>query len=147
MENVETTNQNEKSTIEQAENEAIDKLNKRVALYKKDEKKAERDANIVKENLLPFIERIGKKLAKGIIDSIKFLYDAMVDPRTPIEAKLIAIAALIYLISPVDIIPDIIPGIGFVDDAAAITAAVASISVILLNHGIHLEEKKTNEQP
>lgn len=145
MENVETTNQNEKSTIEQAENEAIDKLNKRVALYKKDEKKAERDAVFVKENLLQFVERIGKKLAKGVIDSIKFLYSAMVDPRTPIEAKLIAIAALIYLISPIDIIPDIIPGIGFADDAAAIAAAVASISVILLKHGIHLEENKTHE--
>lgn len=145
MGNVNTSDQNEQSIVDQAETEAIEKINKRVALYKKDEKKAERDAVFVKENLLQFVERIGKKLAKGVIDSIKFLYSAMVDPRTPIEAKLIAIAALIYLISPIDIIPDIIPGIGFADDAAAIAAAVASISVILLKHGIHLEENKTHE--
>jgi len=134
--------QKEKDIIDHAEADAIEKIDKRVAVYKKDEKQAERDATYVKENLFQFIERIGKKLAKGIIDSIKFLYGAMVDPRTPIEAKLIAIAALIYLISPFDIIPDPIPGIGFADDAAAITAAVASIVQILLHHGIHLEKDK-----
>lgn len=142
MENVTSLTQEEKDLVDKAEAEAIEKINKRVAIYKKDEEKAERDAKFVKENLFEFVERIGKKLAKGIIDSIKFLYSAMVDPRTPIEAKLIAIAALIYLISPFDIVPDILPGIGFVDDAAAITAAVATISVILLKHGIHLEEQK-----
>lgn len=142
MEDVTSLTQEEKDMVDKAEAEAIEKISKRVAIYKKDEEKAERDAKFVKENLFEFIERIGKKLAKGIIDSIKFLYSAMVDPRTPIEAKLIAIAALIYLISPFDIVPDILPGIGFVDDAAAITAAVASISVILLNRGIHLEEQK-----
>jgi uncharacterized membrane protein YkvA (DUF1232 family) len=142
MEDVNDLAQKEKDILDRVEADAIENIDKRVAIYKKDEKQAERDANYVKENLFHFIERIGKKLAKGIIDSIKFLYNAMVDPRTPIEAKLIAIAALIYLISPFDIIPDIIPGIGFADDAAAITAAVASISVILLKHGIHLEEDK-----
>jgi len=146
MGNVDITEQNDKSIVDQAETEAIEKINNRVALYKKDEKKAEHDEGFIKENLFQFIERIGKKLAKGVIDSIKFLYDAMVDPRTPIEAKLIAIAALIYLISPIDILPDFLPVIGFADDAAAITAAVASITVILLNHGIHLEEKKVHEE-
>lgn len=145
MDDVNCVIPDEKEILDQAEADAVEKINKRVALYKKDKQKAEKDANFVKENLFQFIERIGKKLAKGVIDSIKFLYNAMVDPRTPIEAKLIAIAALIYLISPVDIIPDILPGIGFADDVAAITAAVASISVILLNHGIHLEEEKVKE--
>lgn len=145
MDNVNSLIPDEKDIVDQAEADAVEKINKRVALYKKDKQKAEKDANFVKENLFQFIERIGKKLAQGAINSIKFLYNAMVDPRTPIDAKLIAIAALIYLISPFDIIPDILPGIGFVDDVAAITAAVASISVILLNHGIHLEEQKDKE--
>ena len=66
----------------------------------------------------------------------------MTDPRTPFEVKAIAIAALIYFISPFDGIPDVFPGVGFADAAAALTAAVAAITVILIKHGIHLEEDK-----
>jgi len=40
-------------------------------------------------------------------------------------------------ICPVDISPDITHGIGFIDEVAAITSTVASISVNLFNHGIH----------
>lgn len=36
-------------------------------------------------------------------------------------SSLIAIAfALIYLLSPIDLIPDVIPGVGYIDDAAVI---------------------------
>jgi len=142
MDDLKTTPVEDGIIVDQAENEAIKIVNERATVYQKDKVKAERDEKIVRENLFKFIERIGKKLAKGVIDSIKFLYSAMIDPRTPFEAKAIAIAALVYLISPIDIIPDIIPGIGFADDAAAIATAVAAISVILLKHGIHLEEDK-----
>jgi len=51
MANVNINDQNDQSIVDQAETEAIEKINKRVALYKKDEKKAERDAVFVKENL------------------------------------------------------------------------------------------------
>lgn len=142
MDSVTSNNPNDQDIMDRAENEAEVMISKRVEAYNEDPKKAERDSKIIKENLFEFIERVGKKLAKGLIDSIKFLYSAMVDPRTPIQVKLIAIAALIYLINPFDIIPDVLPGIGFADDAAAITAAVAAISKILLEHAIHLEEDK-----
>jgi uncharacterized membrane protein YkvA (DUF1232 family) len=129
-------------TVSQAENEAIQKINEKLTIYQKDASKAERDEKIVRENLFQYIERLGKKIAKKLIDSVKFLFNAMIDPRTPFQAKAIAIAALVYFISPIDLIPDFIPGVGFADDAAAIAAAVAAIAAILIQHGIHLEEDK-----
>lgn len=132
----------DKNTVNQAEDKAIQQINERVTIYQKDASKAVHDERIVKDNLFKYIERVGKKIGKGLIDSIKFLYRAIIDPRTPFEAKAIAIAALVYFISPIDAIPDVIPGAGFVDDAAAIAAAVAAIAVILLKHGINLEEDK-----
>lgn len=132
----------DRDTVSQAESKAIHQINERVTVYQRDASKAERDEKIVRENLFIYIERLGKKIGKGLIDSIKFLFSAMVDPRTPFEVKAIAIAALVYFISPIDLIPDVIPGVGFADDAAALAAAVASISIILVKHGIHLEEDK-----
>ncbi|MEL7656874.1 MAG: DUF1232 domain-containing protein [Bacillota bacterium] len=132
----------DRDTVSQAESKAIHQINERVTIYQKDASKAERDERIVRENLFNYIQRLGKKIGKGLIDSIKFLFSAMVDPRTPFEVKAIAIAALVYFISPIDVIPDVIPGVGFADDAAALAAAVASISIILVKHGIHLEEDK-----
>jgi len=45
------------------------------------------------------------------------------DPATPVRVKAILIGALAYFILPVDVIPDIILGLGFIDDAAIFWAA------------------------
>jgi uncharacterized membrane protein YkvA (DUF1232 family) len=56
------------------------------------------------------------------------LYYAMESPNTPIWVKAVAIAALGYFICPFDAIPDFIPGIGWLDDAATLTAAIKSLN-------------------
>jgi uncharacterized membrane protein YkvA (DUF1232 family) len=61
------------------------------------------------------------------------LYTSLVrDPRTPARAKYLPWVALIYLIFPIDIIPDIIPLLGQADDITAIIVllwmAINSIS-------------------
>ena len=42
----------------------------------------------------------------------------------PIGTIVAVISALIYWLSPVDAIPDVIPGLGYVDDAAVIAACL-----------------------
>ena len=42
----------------------------------------------------------------------------------PIGTIVAIISALIYCLSPVDAIPDIIPGFGYVDDAAVVAACL-----------------------
>lgn len=48
--------------------------------------------------------------------SLFTFYYALKDSRTPWYAKLTALLSIIYLISPADILPDIIPLAGYVDD-------------------------------
>ena len=43
-------------------------------------------------------------------------YFALKDPRTPWYAKLTAALSSIYLVSPADLLPDIIPLAGYIDD-------------------------------
>ncbi|MBS7808340.1 DUF1232 domain-containing protein [Variovorax sp. PCZ-1] len=38
------------------------------------------------------------------------------DARTPASAKLATIAAVLYVISPIDLVPDLIPLLGWLDD-------------------------------
>ena len=47
---------------------------------------------------------------------VTVIYYAFRDLRTPFYAKIPAIISLIYLLSPVDLIPDFIPLIGYKDE-------------------------------
>lgn len=45
------------------------------------------------------------------------LWFAYRDPRTPWEVKALAVFVVAYALSPIDLIPDFIPVLGYVDDA------------------------------
>ena len=47
--------------------------------------------------------------------------------KLPWKSLILALAAIIYFLNPIDISPDMIPGIGFVDDAAMIALVLNSI--------------------
>ena len=67
------------------------------------------------------------KLAE-VWDKVMQLYHFTKDPNAPWAGKAIAIGALIYMISPIDAVPDITPLIGLLDDVAIITAAVTKLA-------------------
>ncbi|WP_454658914.1 YkvA family protein [Bosea beijingensis] len=50
------------------------------------------------------------------------------DPATPRRVRLTLLAALGYFVLPVDALPDIMPLLGFTDDAAVIAAAIAAVA-------------------
>jgi uncharacterized membrane protein YkvA (DUF1232 family) len=49
----------------------------------------------------------------------------------PWGSIVLVIVAIIYFVSPIDLIPDIIPGFGFTDDAAVIGLVIAQIKADL----------------
>lgn len=53
------------------------------------------------------------------------LYIAMRDPRTPLAARILAMLVVAYAISPIDLIPDFIPVIGFLDDLILLPIGIA----------------------
>lgn len=53
------------------------------------------------------------------------LWHAMWSPRTPIDLKIIAFGLLVYVISPIDLIPDFIPVVGWIDDAILVPMVVS----------------------
>jgi uncharacterized membrane protein YkvA (DUF1232 family) len=55
---------------------------------------------------------------RDVIQQIKLLYYLMTDRRVHPVAKLIPVAAVVVIFSPLNIIPDFIPVVGQLDDAA-----------------------------
>ena len=53
------------------------------------------------------------------------LYLAARDPRTPWYAKLLVAGIVAYAFSPVDLIPDFVPVLGYLDDLILIPAGIA----------------------
>jgi len=54
--------------------------------------------------------------AQTIKRDLHALYLAGRDPRVPWYAKALAVAVAAYAVSPIDLIPDFIPVIGYIDD-------------------------------
>ncbi len=53
------------------------------------------------------------------------LYLASRDPRVPWPAKIIALLVVAYLLSPIDLIPDFIPVLGYLDDIVLVPLGIA----------------------
>ncbi|MEJ5273428.1 MAG: YkvA family protein, partial [Spirochaetota bacterium] len=74
------------------------------------------------------MKKIFKKLkinANKIKEEIKTLYFAYKNPKTPIISKLIIILTIGYAMSPIDLIPDFIPILGYLDDLVILPALIA----------------------
>ena len=52
------------------------------------------------------------------IEEVAAAYYAMLDPTTPLSARLTLVGALAYFVAPFDFVPDFIFAIGFLDDAS-----------------------------
>jgi uncharacterized membrane protein YkvA (DUF1232 family) len=85
---------------------------------------AEKEARI-RARFWPTMKKALRSLP--FIEEVVAAYYAMLDPRTPIKPRLVLIGALAYFVTPFDIVPDILLGPGFVDDASILLAALAAV--------------------
>jgi uncharacterized membrane protein YkvA (DUF1232 family) len=69
-------------------------------------------------------ESINSRINKLKLDTLAVWYAAR-DPRTPWYAKALAVLITAYAFSPIDLIPDFIPVLGYLDDLVLIPAGIA----------------------
>lgn len=61
------------------------------------------------------IDRL-RRWARRVKQDLVVIYLAVRDPRTPWYVKVLAGAVVAYALSPIDLIPDFIPVLGYLDD-------------------------------
>ena len=76
------------------------------------------------------IER-AKQWARVVKRDVHALYLAGRDPRVPWYAKALALCVAGYALSPIDLIPDFVPVLGYLDDLILITLGVAIASRLI----------------
>jgi uncharacterized membrane protein YkvA (DUF1232 family) len=68
-----------------------------------------------------------KKWARAIKRDAHALYLAARDPRVPWYAKALALAVAAYAASPIDLIPDFVPVLGYLDDLIIVPLGIALV--------------------
>ena len=66
-----------------------------------------------------------KERASSLKKDIPAVFLALKAKETPILAKIMAFLTVAYALSPVDLVPDIIPVLGYLDDVLILPALVA----------------------
>ncbi|WP_255294758.1 MULTISPECIES: YkvA family protein [unclassified Bacillus (in: firmicutes)] len=100
---------------------------------------------------LSIIQKL-KKWAKKLKKQLLILYFAYRDERVPWYAKLFTMLVVAYAFSPIDLIPDFIPILGYLDDVILVPLGV-SLALKLIPKEVledckrKVEEKQTTGKP
>ena len=91
------------------------------------------------------LAEIGKEAALTLPNVVKLLVRMTRDPRVAVKRKVLAAAVLVYIVSPIDLIPDLLPGLGKVDDVILAALVVGHLLAgsdreLLLEHWDGSEE-------
>jgi uncharacterized membrane protein YkvA (DUF1232 family) len=91
------------------------------------------DNKFSKEETESFIHKFSNL---PFISDVKLLYSMITDEDYQVDKKTYAIiaGAIAYVVLPTDIIPDFIPGIGFVDDAFVVGMVIKSLKDEIENY-------------
>lgn len=84
-----------------------------------------------------------KARAAALDRDIPAMFLALKDKRTSILARLVAFLVVAYALSPIDLIPDFIPVLGYLDDLIVLPALIA-LTIRLIPHEI-FEEYRSRE--
>ena len=87
------------------------------------------------------VERL-RGWARGIKRDVHALYLSARDPRVPWYAKAVALAVAAYALSPIDLIPDFIPVLGYLDDLILVPLGIL-LAVRLIPPAVFAEHRAT----
>lgn len=114
-----------------------DKVNETsIQVYKKD---------YSEESLFTKLLKYAKVIGVNLVYKALQLYFVLQKPELSAADKAIVFAALGYLISPLDFLPDPTPGVGYTDDALAVALAFAKVFMYIDDEVRTLAKQKLDD--
>ena len=114
-----------------------DKVNETsIQVYKKD---------YSEESLFTKLLKYAKVIGVNLVYKALQLYFVLQKPEFSAADKAIVFAALGYLISPLDFLPDPTPGVGYTDDALAVALAFAKVFMYIDDEVRTLAKQKLDD--
>lgn len=86
-----------------------------------------------------------RKWAKELKQQTLVVYFAARDPRTPWFARLLALGVAAYALSPIDLIPDFIPVLGYLDDLVIVPLGLLLVLRLVPTEVMVASRAKANE--
>ena len=86
-----------------------------------------------------------KVWAKSVKRDILALYLAARDPRVPWYAKALAALVAAYALSPIDLIPDFIPVLGYIDDLVVLPLGI-KVAIRMIPDDVMADLRKQAEE-
>lgn len=88
--------------------------------------KSAADEQTVRTGFWPKLRRAAGTLP--FVEDLLAAYYCAFDRNTPVRVRMILLGALAYFVMPVDVVPDVLPLLGYTDDAAMLAAAIKTVS-------------------
>ncbi len=85
----------------------------------------ERNRRTTRRKFLPKLMRVAGRIP--FADDLAAAYYCALDTATPRKAKAVLLAALAYFVVPADMVPDVVAGLGFTDDATVLATALGIV--------------------
>jgi uncharacterized membrane protein YkvA (DUF1232 family) len=92
-------------------------------------RQARRDEATVRRGFWSKLRRVAAGLP--FAEDLLTAYYCAFDRDTPFQVKAALLAALAYFVLPIDFIPDVLPILGFTDDAAVLATAIRMVAAHL----------------
>ncbi len=70
-------------------------------------------------------------MLRAIIDQFLLTWRLIRDPRVPLWSKGIPLLAVLYILSPIDLIPDVLIGLGQLDDLGLLLGAMRLMEAVV----------------
>jgi uncharacterized membrane protein YkvA (DUF1232 family) len=73
----------------------------------------------------------------SLLNRLRLVVRLLRDPRVPLGLKVVPFLSIIYVLFPLDLIPDLIPALGQVDDLGAVVLAVEAFIMMSPQDIVH----------
>ena len=87
--------------------------------------------NFNDQGFLRKLARYALLLGRPVVEQLYALYFMLRAEETPMRSKMVIVGALLYFVSPIDLVPDILGPLGFSDDLAVIAMVFKQVKAYL----------------